>query len=97
MKMWVTFVTHTQTISEKSQQKLSKFETTATTPFKFQVVNIAINLKVYGAYLYGGGGPQVGEVTYPGGKNEKPRLHATLQPRHPGVHFLKIIEWSLST
>ena len=91
MKMWVTFVTHTQTISDKSQQKLSKFETTATTPFKFQVV------KSLRAYLYGGGGPQVGEVTYPGGKNEKPRLHATLQPRHPGVHFLKIIEWSLST
>ena len=27
----------------------------------------------------------------------KPPLHAILQPRHPGVQFLKIIEWSLST
>ena len=24
-------------------------------------------------------------------------LRAILQPRHPEVHFLKIIEWSLST
>ena len=42
------------------------------------------------ACLHGGGVPQVGE-----GKN-KPPSHAILQPRHPGVHFLKIIERSLS-
>ena len=50
------------------------------------------------ACLHGCEGPQVGEVTCLGGvkKNNLP-LHAILQPRHPGVHFLKIIEWSLST
>ena len=42
-------------------------------------------------------GPQVGEVTRLGGvKNNRP-LYAILQLRHPGVHFLKINEWSLST
>ena len=40
------------------------------------------------ACLYGGGEHQVGEVTL---------LGTILQPRHPGVHFLKIIEWALST
>ena len=50
------------------------------------------------ACLHGGGGPQVDEVTCLGGvKKNNPPLHAILQPRHPGVHFLKIIEWSLST
>ena len=50
------------------------------------------------ACLHGGGGPQVGEVTRLGEvKKNNPPLHAILQPRHPGVHFLKIIEWSLST
>ena len=50
------------------------------------------------ACLHGSGGPQVGEVTRLGGvKKNNPPLHAILQPRHPGVHFLKIIEWSLST
>ena len=39
------------------------------------------------ACLHEGGGPQVGEVTCLG----------ILQPRHPWVHSLKIIEWSLST
>ena len=34
---------------------------------------------------------RLGEV-----KKNNPPLHAVLQPRHPGVHFLKIIEWSLS-
>ena len=43
------------------------------------------------------GGPQVGEVTCLGGVKNNSPLHAILQPRHPGVHFLKIIEWSLST
>ena len=48
--------------------------------------------------LLGGGGPLVGQVTSLGGvKKNNPPLHAILQPRHPGVHFLKIIEWSLST
>ena len=37
--------------------------------------------KLRACLLHGGGGPQVGGV----------------QPLHPGVHFLKIIEWSLST
>ena len=31
------------------------------------------------------------------GKKNNPPLHAILQPRHPGVHFLEIIVWSLST
>ena len=44
-----------------------------------------------------GGGPQVGEVTRLGGLKKIPPLYAMLQPRHPGVHFLKIIEWLLST
>ena len=39
------------------------------------------------------------EVTRLGGVKKLTLLynHAILQPRHPGVHFLKIIEWSLST
>ena len=49
------------------------------------------------ACLHGGGRPQEGEVTCLGGENNNPPLHALLQPRHPGVHFLKIIEGSLST
>ena len=49
------------------------------------------------ACLHEGGGPQEGEVTCLGGVNNNPPLHALLQPRHPGVHFLKIIEVSLST
>ena len=44
-----------------------------------------------------GWGPRVGEVTCLGGVKKNSPLHAILQPRHPGVHFLKIIEWSLST
>ena len=38
----------------------------------------------------------MGEVTCLGGVKNKPPLHAILQPRHPGTHFLKIIQWSLS-
>ena len=50
------------------------------------------------AFLHEGGEPQIGEVTPLGGvKKNNPPLHAILQPRHPGVHFLKITEWSLST
>ena len=51
------------------------------------------------ACLHEGGGPQVGEVTCLGGIKKKITLlyMQSLQPRHPGVHFLKIIEWSLST
>ena len=49
------------------------------------------------ACLHGGGAPQVGEVTCLGGVKNNPSLHAILQPRHPGVHFLKIIEWWLSS
>ena len=49
------------------------------------------------ACLHGGGGPQVNEVTRLGGVKKNPPLYAMLQPRHPGVHFLRIIEWSLST
>ena len=48
------------------------------------------------ACLHGGGGPQVGEVTCLCEVKNNPPLHAILQPRHPGVHFLKIIEWSLT-
>ena len=43
--------------------------------------------------LHEGGGSQVGEVTRLGGVN--PPLHAIVQTHHPGVHFLKIIGWSL--
>ena len=50
---------------------------------------------LFRAYLHRAGGPQVGEVIRLGGVN--PPLRAILQPRHSGVHFLKIIEWSLST
>ena len=50
------------------------------------------------ACLHGGGRPQVSEVTCLGEvKKNNPPLQAVLQPRHPGVYFLKIIEWSLST
>ena len=49
------------------------------------------------ARLHGGRGPQVGEVTRLGEVKNNPPLRAILQPRHPGVHFLKIIEWKLST
>ena len=49
------------------------------------------------ACLHGGGGPQVNEVTRLGGVKKNPPLYAMLQPRHSGVHFLRIIEWSLST
>ena len=41
------------------------------------------------ACLYGGGGPQVGELP---ALEINPPLHATLQPLHAGLHFLKIIE-----
>ena len=51
------------------------------------------------ACLHGGGGPQVGEATCLGGVKQIALIymqsHAILQPRHPGVHFLKIIEWLL--
>ena len=49
------------------------------------------------ACLHGGGGPQVGEVTCLGGVKNNPPLNTILQHSHPGVHFLKIIEWSLTT
>ena len=49
------------------------------------------------ACLHGCGEPEVGEVTCLGGVKNNSPLHAILQPRHPGVHSLKIIEWSLST
>ena len=47
-------------------------------------------------------GSQVSEVRrLGGGEKNNPRFHmqsyAILRPRHPGVHFLEIIEWSLST
>ena len=48
------------------------------------------------ACLHGDGGPQVDEVTCLCGVKNNPPLHAILQPRHPRVHFLKIIEWSLT-
>ena len=44
------------------------------------------------ACLHGGGGPQVGEVTRLGGVKINVPLHEILQPLHPRVHFLKIIE-----
>ena len=43
---------------------------------------------------------QLGPVDMEVKKNNNPPfspLHAILQHRHPEVHFLKIIEWSLST
>ena len=36
------------------------------------------------------GGPRTGEVTRIGGVKNNPPLHAILEPRHPGVQFLKI-------
>ena len=42
-------------------------------------------------------GPQGGEVTRLGGVKESSAFTCNLTTRHPGVHFLKIIEWSLST
>ena len=45
------------------------------------------------ACLHEGGGLQVDEVTRLGGvKKGNSPLHAILQPRHPGAHFLKVIE-----
>ena len=35
----------------------------------------------------------VSEVTLSGGMKNNPRLLAILQPRHPGVHFLKGYYW----
>ena len=49
------------------------------------------------ACLHEGGGPQLGDVTRLGGVKNNPPLYAILQPRHPGIHFFKIIEWSLSS
>ena len=49
------------------------------------------------ACLHEGGGPQAGEVTRLGGVKNNLPLHVILQLRHPGVHFLNINEWSLST
>ena len=46
------------------------------------------------------GGPQIpGRWRNPllGGLENNLSLYAILQPRHPVVLFLKIIEWSLST
>ena len=54
-------------------------------------------LDVLRACLHGSGGHQVGEVTCLGWVKNNPPLHAILQPRHSGVHFLKVIEWSVST
>ena len=48
------------------------------------------------ARLHGDGGPQAGEANCLCGIKNNPPLHAILQTRHPGVHFLKIIEWSLT-
>ena len=57
---------------------------------RIESFHIVVRLR---ACLHGGGGPPVGEVTrLGGGKKNNPRLEAILQPRHPGVHFLKIIE-----
>ena len=41
--------------------------------------------------LLGGEGPQLGEVTRSGGVKHYPRLHAILQPHHPGVHFPRLL------
>ena len=56
--------------------------------------NFLCEIKNHRACLHGGRGPQVGKVTR---GNPFVGLHAPLQPRHSGVHFLKICEWSLST
>ena len=56
-------------------------------------MNVSKNI-YFRACLHRDGGPQVSEVTRLGGVKKYPSI---LQPRHPGVHFLKIIEWSLST
>ena len=54
---------------------------------------------IKGLSLHGGGGPQVGEATCLGGVKQITLVYmqsyAMLQPRHPGVYFLKIIEWLL--
>ena len=50
-----------------------------------EIINVSKN--ILRACLHRDGGPQVIEVTRLGGA----------QPRHPGLHSLKIIEWSLST
>ena len=50
---------------------------------------------LFRACLHGGGGPQVGEVACLGEVKKITLLY--MQSRHPGVYFLKIIEWSLST
>ena len=44
-------------------------------------------------------GTMIGEVNCTGGVKNNPRfaLNAIVQPRQPGVHFLKSFEWSLST
>ena len=44
------------------------------------------------ACLRGGGGSQISEVTPLGVEKNNLPLHAILQPRHPGMHFLKISE-----
>ena len=60
---------------------------------KNQKAYVKIHLR---ACLHGDGGPQAGEVNCLCGIKNNPPLHAILQTRHPGVHFLKIIEWSLT-
>ena len=39
----------------------------------------------------------VGKVTRSDRVKNNPRLHAILQPHHPGIRILKIFEWLLST
>ena len=62
------------------------------------VYSVSISQTQIRSCLHEGGGPQIGEVTRLGWlKKNYPPLHAILQPRHPGVQFPKITEWSLST
>ena len=60
---------------------------------EWKIQPISMIFGILRACLHEGGGLQVDEVTRLGGvKKGNSPLHAILQPRHPGAHFLKVIE-----
>ena len=77
--------------------KDNKFLTIVSVSFLLTFTPLSSHSSGIRACLHGGGGPQGGEVTRLGRVKESSAFTCNLTTRHPGVHFLKIIEWSLST
>ena len=61
------------------------------------LVNYTVKSFIKGLFTWRWGTPGRWGNLLMWGKKINPPLHAILQPRHPGVHLLKIIEWSPST